>query len=184
MLTDGILNFVAPPPSPALSLVLAAGASVPSTIIDITGSGVGTAPPNIIGTATLFGSDMFVGDKEKPQLAVVVGTAFTTSTSCTLNVQFQAAADSGSGGGYLPSTWNTLSETGYMGVTNLTKGATIMRFDWPPAFPANLSPRYFRLNFQTLAAASFTAGTIAYALVTMARDDYGVAYAAKNFVVA
>ena len=181
MLTDAILNFV--PPFQPLSLVGGAGAAFQSQTVDLTGAGVGVAPPNIIGTLSVFGSDMFVGDKEVPQFAIAIGTTFTTSTACTLNTQVQAAVDTGSAGNYQPGTWTTLVETGYIGVTNLVKGNYLARYSWPPAFPASFQPRYFRINFQTLAGASFTAGTIGFALVTMARDDYSIAYAGKNFVV-
>jgi hypothetical protein len=182
MLIDSQLSFV--PIGGNQTLVAAAGVNIASVnTIDILGQGVGTAPLNIIGTPTVFGSDTGIGTI-KPQVEVIIGTAVTTSNSCTLNVAFQAAADQGAAGSYQPSTWNTLIETGAIAVSRLTANAIIARFDWPPAFPANLQPRYLRLLFQVPAATNFTAGTIAAAIVVMSRDDQGNKYAARNYVVA
>ena len=97
---------------------------------------------------------------------------------------FQGAPDTGSSGSYQPGTWTTLVETGPIAAASLTANALIARFDFPPAFPANLSPRYLRLYFQIVTATNFTAGTIGSAIVTMVRDDYAAKYATKNFFVA
>ncbi len=181
MITDALVNFVAP--GAPLSIVGATGASFASNVIDLVGSGVGTAPHNIIGTRTVFGSDTGLG-AIKPQVEAVVGTAFATSNSATLNVQFQAAVDTGAGGGYQPGTWLTLVETGQLAAADLIAAAIFARFDWPPSFPRSTMPRFLRLNFVTPAATSFTAGTVAFAIVTMVRDDYAEKFAAKNYTVA
>ncbi len=182
MLTDALLAFV--PLGSPLSLVAAAGVDVPSSrIIDILGAGVGVAPPSIIGTASLFGSDTGIGS-DRLLVDTVVGTAFTTGTSATLNVAFQGAADTGAAGGYLPDTWYTFVETGELAASLLTANRRIARFDWPPAFPETLRPRFLRLLFQVPAATLFTAGTIAYSLVTQARDDAQMVNASGNYVVA
>lgn len=179
MLLDGTLLFV--PPNAPLSLVLGLGGSVASNVIDLLGLGVGVAPQSIIGTRTVFGADLGIDD-QKAQILCTIGAAFLTSDSATLNVQFQAAIDLGAGGGYQPGTWTTFVETGPLAAANLTAGATIARFDYPPAFPRNLSPRFIRLNFATAASTQFTQGTIAFAMPTIIRDDYIAP--AKNFVVA
>jgi len=182
MRIDSQLSFV--PLGSPLSLVGAAGVAIPSTnTIDLLGYGVGVAPnQSIIGNVTNFGADEGIG-AFRPELEVAIGTAATTSNSATLNVQFQAAADTGAAGGYLPGTWNTLIETGYIAASSLTAGQIIARFPWVPAFPANLRPRFLRLNFQPLTATNFTAGTIAFALVTFVRDDQANKFAAKNYTV-
>lgn len=182
MLIDALLAFI--PPGTNQSMVAGAGISIPSVgLIDLLGQGVGTAPANIIGNATVFGSDQGIGG-EKPLVQAVVGTAFVTATAATLNVAFQAAPDTGVGGGYQPGAWQTLVETGPLTAAQLTAGQILARFDFPPAFPANLSPRYLRLLFQVPAATDFTAGTIASAIITMARDDLANKFAAGNFTVA
>lgn len=180
MIHDNLLDFV--PIGTNLSLVAAAGVSVPSSnVIDILGSGVGTAPMNIIGNVTVFGEDSGIGGNV-PNINIVIGTAVTTGDACTLNVAFQGAPDLGAGGGYQPGTWQTFNETGPMTAAQLTAG-TVIRLDWFPAFPPNEAPRYLRLLFQGPATLDFTAGTIASAIVTMVRDDWAAKYAAKNFSV-
>ena len=179
MLLDGTLAFV--PYGSPLSLVLGAGVSAASNIIDLLGAGVGVPPPNYIGTRSVFGADMGIDD-QKAQLLCTVGTAFATANSATLNVQFQSAIDTGAAGNYQPGTWTTLVETGAISAANLIAGRNIARFDFPPAFPASTLPRFLRLNFVVPAATNFTAGTIAFATPTIIRDDWSAQFAAKNFV--
>lgn len=177
MIVDALANFL-----PIGANLAITNASQPSNVYDILGQGVGQAPANIIGTRTLFGSDVGIGGK-KPQVDIGVGTGFVTANGATLNVAFQGAPDTGAGGNYQPGAWQTLVETGPLTAAQLIAAQIIGRFDFPPAFPANLNARYLRLLFQ-LATGQFTAGNIAYALVTMVRDDQANKFAAKNFSVA
>lgn len=182
MRLDSSLAFV-----PAtLSLVAAAGVAVPSTnVIDLLGSGVGTAPLNIIGNATTFGADMGVGGGfAVPTLEIILGEAVATGTVATLNVALQMAPDTGVGGGYLPGAWQTIVESGPMTAAQLAAPGVIARLDWAPNFPANLSPRFARLLFQTPAGTFFTAGSISYAGPTLVRDDQANKFAAANYKVA
>jgi hypothetical protein len=179
MLFDAQLAFV--PLGVPLSLIAAAGVSVPSpNVIDLLGQGVGQAPANIIGNASLFGSDVGVGGI-RPELVVAVGTAFTTGNSATLNVALQAAADLGATGSYQPDTWKTIVETGAIAAASLTAGQIIARFPFLPVMPSTLRARFLRLLFQVPTATNFTAGTIAYALPTMVRDDLANRQAAANY---
>ena len=194
MRLDSALAFV--PLGYNQSLVAGLGISIPSVnTIDMLGLGVGVSPgagPSasaggqggvIIGSeATNFGTDQGIG-AFRPELEVVVGTAFTTSDSCTLNVQLQAAADAGSPS-WLPSTWNTVAETGPMAVANLTANTVIARFPYLPNFPASLRPRFLRLNFAVPSGDQFTAGTILCAVVTLVRDDQANRFASRNYTVA
>lgn len=179
MITDALVNFV--PPGSPLSLIGASGASFASNVYDILGVGVGQAPPAIIGTRTLFGQDNGIGSM-KPLVESVIGTA-VVGAGASVNCQFQGAVDTGLSGGYQPGTWITLVETGAIAITNLTAQAIFGRFDFPPAFPAGTLPRYLRLNY-VISGASITAGTVAFAIVTTARDDWSAGYAAKNYTVA
>lgn len=172
MITDALCNFV-PVGSPLAIL----GANVRSAVYDILGSGTGTAPANIFGTATLFGEDTGIGGK-KPQLEVLVTQAFVGGTS--LQVSFQAAPDLGTPT-YQPGTWTTLVQTPAILTASLTLGQVLARFDWPPAFPAGLNPRFLSLLF--VPVGTFTAGLV-LAPVTMVRDDQANKFAAKNFTVA
>lgn len=179
MMTDSLLAFV--PINGNLSLVGATGATFPSTnTYDILGQGVGTAPLNIIGTPTIFGSDEGIGGK-KLQLEITVGTGFVTANAATLAIRFEGAPDLGTPT-YLPGTWGIFSDTGPMAAANLTAG-TVIRMDWPAAFPANFDPRYYRLLFVTPAGTNFSAGTIASAIPVFVRDDQNNKFAAKNFSV-
>ena len=74
MLIDALVAFVAIGGN--LSLVAGAGVTIPSTVIDLLGAGVGVAPPNIIGTRTVFGTDQGVGGI-RPELNIAVGVACT-----------------------------------------------------------------------------------------------------------
>lgn len=180
MRLDSQLAFV---PAP-LSMVAAAGVSIASTnVIDFLGNGVGTAPTNLIGTATKFAQDPGVGDgKTIPKLQITTGAAFTTGTAATLNVAIQYAADDGTNN---PSTWYTAAETGEIPAANLTAAEVIARLDVPPMPPQLASgARFMRLLFQIPAGTLFTAGTIAYAGIVPVRDDQANKFAAKNFSVA
>ena len=180
MIIDSTITFV--PIGSPLSLVAGAGVSIASPItVDLLGTGAGTAPQNVIGNVTLFGADAAIGTY-KPQIQMNVGTACTTSTSCTLNVAFQGAPDLGTPT-YQPGTWQTFNETGAMTAAQLTAGQEI-RLDFFPVFPITARPRFLRLLFQVPAGADFTAGTISFAIVTLGRDDYSAKQAANNYVVA
>ena len=182
MISDALVSFQ--PIGTPLSCVGATGATfLSANTVDLLGSGVGTAPSNIIGNATVFGEDVGIGG-DQAEINVVVGTAFTTVDSATLNVQLQAAPDQGSGGNYQPGAWQVIGESGQLTAAQLTAGQVIFRSKMLPAFPANLNPRYLRLAFVTPAAEQFTAGTIASATVVKGRDDQANKFSAANFKVA
>lgn len=172
MITDALVNFI-----PIGSSLAITNVAVRSNVFDILGTGQGTAPQNIIGTRTLFGSDVGIGGI-RPQLEVLIGAAFVGGTS--LNVAFQGAKDLGTPT-YLPDAWQTFVETGAILTANLTAAQILARFDFPPAFPANFNPRYLSLLFTPVG--TFSAGTISAAPVTMVRDDQANKFAARNYSV-
>lgn len=181
MRLDSQLSFVGV--GAALSMVAGAGVSISSNVIDLLGSGVGTAPPVIIGNAALFGEDVGVGDGMLiPKLEVATGDAFVTANVATLNVALQLAPDTAVT--HQPGAWQTVVETGALTAAQLATQTTIARLDWPPVFPLTLRPRYAKLLFQIPAATNFTAGTIAFAVVTSVRDDQANKNAASNYTVA
>ena len=140
MYLDSQLAFV--PVGSPLSIVAGAGVSVPSGVIDVLGLGQGVNPASslIIGTQTLFGSDLGIGLR-RVDLDCAIGAAFATATAATLNMALQVAPDTGVGGGFLPGAWTTIVETGPMAVGILTAGQVIGRFPMLPAIPASLRPR-------------------------------------------
>ena len=158
--------------------ILGAAIASPNTV-DLLGTGVGTAPVNIIGTPSVYGAADAMGiGKERVALQIATGAAaFAGGTS--LNVALQGAIDNGS---YQPGTWNTFGESGALLTANLTASTVICRLPWLPPWPFNLRPRFLRLLFTPVG--TFTAGAIAYALPVTGRDDYSAANAAKNFAVA
>ena len=175
MFNDALVNFL-----PIGSNLPILAAAVASNVYDALGQGVGTAPQNIIGNRTLFGSDLGIGGP-KPQLQVNTNVAFATAAGALLNIAFQGAPDSGVGGGYQPGAWTSILNQDGLTIAELAALSVVFRMDWPAALPANLNPRYFRLLFTPTAA--YTAGSIGSATVTMGRDDQANKYATKNFTV-
>ena len=178
MILDSQLSFV-----PIGGNLAVTSAAVPSTgTIDLLGAGVGVAPPSIFGNTTVFGAPDAMGvGGARPELNVTTGSA-AWAGGTSLNVALQGAIDTGSAGGYLPGTWNTFAESGAIAAANLTANLVIFRLPWLPPFPANLRPRFLRLLFTPVG--TFTAGTIASAVVTLVRDDQFNKYAASNYSVA
>lgn len=186
MITDALVAFV--PIGSPLSLVGAGGQTFRSNVIDLLGQGVGTAPSNIIGTATVFGTDQGVGGR-RPELNITIGTALTGAAGTTLKAALQAAEDQGPSGNYQPGSWIDIDSQDGITLANAIANSVIFRTPFIPTFPANFLPRYLSLLFSPQLTnqtpnGSFTAGTIASALVTMVRDDQANKFAAKNFKVA
>jgi len=189
MRSDATLAFV-PIGGPGLSLVAGAGVAIPSTVLDLLGVGVGVAPPSIIGTQSLlFGTDFGVG-RYVPHIAIFLSPTpiITTATAASLNCQLQMAPDLGTPT-YQPGAWQTIAETGPMTLAQLVAAQAgakqqPIRMDFVPNFPAGLNPRYARLNFATAAGTSFTAGSIASAIITPVRDDLSNKFAQRNYSVA
>jgi hypothetical protein len=188
MITDALVSFL--PIGSNQSMVGGAGVSIQiGNIIDLLGYGVGVAPSQSIignvptsGGVSLFGAPDAMGvGGPRPELNVSVGTAFTTSTSATLEVALQGAADTST---YQPGTWYDFATSGPISVTNLAANEVIFRIPWLPPFPPGLRPRYLRLYGIIPAATDFTAGTIASATVVIVRDDQFNKYGANNYVVA
>lgn len=181
MLIDSLLAFV--PYGAPLSLVAAAGVDIPSTnTIDLLGSGVGTAVNNIVGIATVPGQadGMGVGNV-RPEMVVAIGTALANDTGTPLlTVEFQGAPDNGSNN---PGTWQSYWRSPAITAAQGTAGRIIARLPWPPPFLENARPRFLRLNFEIPAGTNFLTGTIAYALVTQARDDNYQMQQPRNFRV-
>lgn len=182
MITDAQLALI--PIGSPLSMVAAAGVSIPSAVLDLLGAGVGVAPPSIIGNVTLFGTDQGIGSRWRPELECAVGTAFVTGNGATLNLALQCAVDTGVGGGYQPGTWTTIYESGAIAASVLIAGRHVLRGPILPVIPASLRPRFLRLLAQIPSGENFTAGTLAFALWTWVRDDWAASQAARNYTVA
>ena len=178
MLLDSSVAFV--PLGAPLSVVGATGLTFYSGVIDLLGAGVGVAPPNIIGRATVFGTDFGIGEG-KPLIDCAIGTALVTGDAATLTVIMQGAPDSGTPT-YQPGTWQTLVQSPAITAAQGVANAIIARFDWPPVFPTGANIRYMRLGFATPTGTQFSAGTIAYAIPVLARDDISQIYATSTTI--
>lgn len=190
MMLDALLTIVNPN-GPPVSAVGAAGAAIIlGSPIDLLGTGVGTAPQNIIGNPAsgFFGFDPGLGIW-KLDLQLTIGTAFTTGNSATAEFALQGAPDTGAAGNYQPGTWETFATTGAKSASELlaatTGGKGVFRMAFPPAPPATLTPRFLRMEIIVPSGTSFTAGTIAAAFMVQGRDDYfSMQQAAANYIVA
>jgi hypothetical protein len=174
MLNDASL---APIPYGAPPQSITTSAQIGATI-DLLGQGAGTPPANIIGTAALFGEDPGSG-LLKPFFRVITGVAFSGGTS--VNLQLRYAADTGAGGGYQPSTWNVIVESGAVATANLLANTILPKLEFEPVFPYNLRPRF--MSLYATVVGTFTAGTIAFAGVLLGADEFAQKLAPKNFTV-
>lgn len=182
MQLDALNCFVLPGATPQ-SVVAADGVEVQiGSLIDLLGSGVGTAPQGIIGNTTLWGHDPGIG-RVKPVIQVTVGTAFTTGNAAAGTFALEYAADLGAAGNYQPDTWYVASETQAHAVSVLS-ASQVINMDVAPAPPEVPRPRFVRLTVKPGTGAHFTAGTITFAGLTMAADQNAVKNAANNYVVA
>ena len=176
MRSDALLAFV--PIGGNLSLVTGGANAVASNVIDLLGAGVGVAPPNIIGNATVFGTDMGIGGF-RPEINCVTGNS-NWAGGTSLTVALQGAVDTAVT--YQPGTWITFGEVPGLTTAQLIANTVIGRLPWLPAWPQNVLPRYLRLLFTPVG--TFTTGVIASAIVTTVRDDQANKYAAANYKVA
>ncbi len=99
-----------------------------------------------------------IGAGEPIALMCLVGTAFTTTNSATLNIQYQSSTDN--------STYTTIIETGALAAAVLTANSKQFQ-TYIPRDP--ITHRYIRLNY-VVGTGVFSAGTVTSGLVPM-RDD-------------
>jgi hypothetical protein len=176
MILDALLSFV---PIGGNVPILGAAVASPNTI-DLSGAGLGVTPPSIWGTPSVFGAPDAMGvGGARPELNITTGSVAFSGGGTSVNIALQGAIDNGSN---QPGTWNTFVESGLILTANLTANTVVFRCPWLPPFPANLRPRFLRLLFTP--AGTYTAGSIASALVTTVRDDQFNKYGAKNYAVA
>lgn len=127
-----------------------------TTIIDITGAGVGNAPAMINGYGaanTAIGVDYGVGDGMAAPYVVIIITAVTTVTG-SLVITLNAAPDSGT---YTQGSYTTIfTSTALTGSTQLYAGA-VMYFPVPPVLSAmgEALPRFYKLTY-TVASGSIS----------------------------
>ena len=178
MITDQLVNFL-----PYGTNLAITSSVLTSNVYDELGIGSGTTPAGgnvIVGqTATggTFGSDMDVG-RVVPEIICSVGTTFTGSG--TLTIAVQGAQDTTITG--VPGSWQTFVQSPAYTIAQLVAGQFVGRFKWPVEVPDGFNPRFYRLQFTP--SSTFTAGTIAWAQVTMGPPMAFNKFAARNYSVA
>lgn len=143
-----------------------------SSIIDLTGAGVGVAPAMVGGIGFPIGFDIGAGDGVAiPSVNVVVGTTFVGTGNTTMSITLKAAPQV-SATNNAQGTYTTLIITDAIPVANLTAGSMINI----PIPPINLAeneavPRYYKLSY-TVANGPMTAGTVS-AGITLNQPNQG-----------
>lgn len=136
-----------------------------SSIIDLTGAGVGVAPAMVGGTSGTIGVDIGAGDGAAiPSINVVVGTAFVGTGNTTMSVSLKAAPQT-SATDNSQGTYTTLFVSQAIPVANLTAGS-VFNFPIPPITLATgqKPPRFYKIAY-TVANGPFTAGTVSAGIV-------------------
>lgn len=100
--------------------------------------------------------DMGIGDDPALKLMVLVSTAFASGGAGTLQVNFQAAPDNGSGA---PGAFVTWLQSEVYALAALVVGARLFDIDFPRP-PAGVAiPRFCRLQY-VIGGATMTAGLV------------------------
>lgn len=138
-----------------------------SSIIDVTGYGVGVAPvmTGAGGLNTAIGTDIGNGDGATvPWLYLVVTTAFVSGGGATLTVSLKAAPDSGT---YTEGTYTTLYQSIAFSVAQLVVGQVLF-VPVPPrvlsTLPGEALPRFYKLTY-TVGTSTFSAGKVGAGLI-------------------
>lgn len=152
-----------------------------TTVLDITGAGVGNAPTMINGfpaTNTAIGADWGAGDSlASPYIYVAVNTTGTGTGTVTFSVS--AAPDNGS---YSPGTYTQLYQSNAIVGTNLIAGRYLIvplpvtEYSFGEALP-----RFYKITYTvsgTVGAVKFTSGLVMNPQESLLSGQY-----ANNFIV-
>lgn len=126
--------------------------------------------------------DLGIGEgQEVPQVAISVGTAFTSACSSTLiNAQFQGSTNS--------TLWTTYSETGAASTASFAAGSNIFPLAVPRRPPGAGLPLYYRMNIAITGnalAETISTGTLLGGIVLARADSAGtLSQYAAGFTVA
>ena len=140
-----------------------------SSILDLTGAGVGVVPAMVGGTAGVIGVDVGAGDGVAiPSVNVVIGATFTGTGTTTMTISLKAApqvsATNPAQGTYTTLLTTQAFTTAPVG-SQLTAGS-IVNIPIPPITLATgeQPPRYYKLTY-TIANGPMTAGTVSAGIV-------------------
>lgn len=136
-----------------------------SSIVDVTGAGVGVAPSMTNGGS--IGIDLGAGDGAAiPSVNITVGTTIVGTGNTTFTVSLKAAPQTSSTD-YSQGTYTTLATTQAFAVppvgSSLTAG-TVINLPIPSLAPGQALPRYYKLTY-TIANGPLTAGKVSAGVV-------------------
>lgn len=145
------------------STPVAITATKDSSLVDITGAGLGVAPAMINGPGaanTAIGVDIGQGDGIAiPYLVMIVTTAFVSAGGATLTVTLNAAPDSGT---YTAGSYTTIYTSIAFTAAQLVAGQALV-VQVPPrvlsGVPGEALPRFYKLTY-TVATSTFSAGAV------------------------
>lgn len=155
-----------------------------SSVVDLTGAGVGNAPAMIGagGVNTAMGYDLGNADGlATPWLYFVVNTALTGNTG-TLQISLKAAPDSGT---YTEGSYTTLYTSAVFTIAQLYAGATLLVPVPPRALegdPGEAIPRFYKLTY-TVGSGPFTAGKVSAGILLSPPAGLVSTLYGNNFVV-
>lgn len=161
-----------------------------SSIIDLTGAGVGNAPAMSGGQTNsgpvAIGLDVGAGDGVAiPSINVAIGTTFVGTGTTTMSISVKAAPQV-SATNNAQGTYTTLATTGTFTTpplaSQLTAGSVI-NIPIPPIVLAagELPPRFYKLSY-TVTNGPMTAGTLSAAIVLNQPNIVEGSQFPKNFV--
>lgn len=138
-----------------------------SSVVDLTGAGVGNAPAMIGGDGanTAIGFDIGQGDGMAiPYLYLTVTTAFVSAANAQMTVTLSGAPDSGT---YTEGTYTAyyVSPT-FSAATLIAKQQLIVPVPPRPLSgqPGTALPRFYKLTY-TVSSSTFSAGAVSAGLV-------------------
>lgn len=159
-----------------------------SSVVDLTGAGVGNAPAMSGAVSTAIGLDIGAGDGVAiPSVMVNINTAFAGTGNSTLTISLKAAPQT-SATVNTEGTYTTLLTTQAFAIppvgTSLPANTNIY-IPIPPAAPGEALPRFYKLTY-TVANGPTTTGKISAGIV-MSQPNLGqygseVVQYPKNFV--
>lgn len=160
MFLDNSLSFNGGWSTPTAAITATADGT---TVLDVTGAGVGNAPAMINGfpaTNTAIGEDWGAGDGVAiPYLYVAVTTTGTGAGTVTISVS--AAPDNGS---YSPGTYTQLYQSAALVGTDLVAGRVLIA-PLPPTLYSfgEALPRFYKITYtvaSTVGAVKFLSGIV------------------------
>ena len=111
--------------------------------------------------------DLGYGDDPSLEIAIFVGTTFTSTAAATLQIQVQGSTDN--------SNFTVMAESRAYAIADLTAGTKLFPIALPAAGGAQAIPRYLRLNYVG-GVATFTTGKLGAWLVLDRQDSMPPTY--------